>query len=261
MFPPTGTESTGNTTRGSTFTTNLGVFHLQPAQMRLSIPPSSAKNNQKLHTRLLKHTKVDLGSSSYNKTANNIIDQFYQLQKTVHVRSQSTAQRALRFARAVRKTLITHQTCADREISEAEEFLGFLRAKRSMIEVQVADADEQIGVLREVLDMHKGVDYMCTDNEESAAPPSSSSSLGSDDLMDLVPTSDDHQAWTTAELTAVTDSPSIQSIRQKYIDELPAIASDNNSGAESDEGGSSEEELSEELSEEESGEEEPDDQE
>ena len=84
----------------------------------------------------------------------------------------------------------------------------FLRAKKSMIEVQVADEDEQIGVLQEVLDKHEVMDHITTNDDESEVPPSSSLSLNSDDIPMNLPTSDDH-VWTTAKFTTHTNSPSI----------------------------------------------------
>lgn len=84
----------------------------------------------------------------------------------------------------------------------------------------MVDAEEQIGVLREVLDQHQMSEHTLTDGEEPVAPPSSSSSLGSDDFMEHHASSD-HHGWTKAELTAVPDSPSIQSKRKHYMDDLP----------------------------------------
>lgn len=84
----------------------------------------------------------------------------------------------------------------------------------------MVDAEEQIGVLREVLDQHQMSEHTLTDGEEPVAPPSSSSSLGSDDFMEHHASSD-HRGWTKAELTAVPDSPSIQSKRKHYMDDLP----------------------------------------
>lgn len=118
-----------------------------------------------------------------------------------------------------------------------------------MIDVRVADADEQIGVLREVVDHHQLVD-----KEEPIGPPSSSSSLGSDDLMEL-DLSSDHPVWTTAELTAVPDSPSIQSKRKQWMDEFIEEGLRNRTACEKSEevdDGVSNEELSEDESDEES---------
>lgn len=114
--------------------------------------------------------------------------------------------------------MLAQQSCADKEILEIEEYLGFLRAKRSVIETRVAEADEQIGVMQEVLDQHQFSESSNSSDDELELP-ASSSSLGSDDCIEA-PTSDDHAAWNTCDLTAVTDSPSIRSQRQKLMDGL-----------------------------------------
>ena len=50
---------------------------------------------------------------------------------------------SIRFSCTIRKISCS----AGMEISEAEDYLEFLRAKKSKIELQVMDTEEQIGVL------------------------------------------------------------------------------------------------------------------
>lgn len=144
-----------------------------------------------------------------------------KIHKTIHIHSCSTAQRALRFSRAVRQTLLSQQHTADLEITEIEEYLGFLRSNRLVIETRVAEAEEQIGVIREVVDQHRvfGPGGSTTDIDEPSFPTSSSSSFGSDDHTEP-PSSDDQASWNKGELTAVPDLPSIKSQRQKFMDDL-----------------------------------------
>ena len=103
------------------------------------------------------------------------------------------------------------------EINETEEYLGFLRVKKSMIEVQAEDAEEQIGVLHNVLDKYQNPEHGFSDSNKPA--PSSSSSLDSDNIMDFH-TLPYHHAWMKVKhLATVTDSPSIQLKWQKYMDD------------------------------------------
>lgn len=89
------------------------------------------------------------------------------------------------------------------EIIETEEYLGFLRAKRLMIETRVAEADEQIGVLCEVMDQHQIPDILTSVDDEPSLPPSSSS-LGSDGHTELL-ASDDYAALSTVESGPAAD--------------------------------------------------------
>lgn len=98
------------------------------------------------------------------------------------------------------------------EIIETEEYLGFLRAKRSMIETRVAEADEQIGVLREVMDQHQISENLISVDDEASLPPSSSS-LESDNYNEL-PTSDDYAVSNAAESGAASNTRSTGSQHQ-----------------------------------------------
>ena len=134
-----------------------------------------------------------------------------QIIKTIHVHSQSTAQRALHFSHAVRQTLLVQQCSAKTEIVEMEEYLGFLRAKMALIEAQVAEADEQIGVIWEVLDQHQISEGSLFRNDEPNIS-ASSSSVESDDYSEPL-TSDDSVLWNTGDLTAFTTDSLSQGLK------------------------------------------------
>ena len=77
-----------------------------------------------------------------------------QLQKHIHLNSQTTVQRPLGFSQAVRASLVSQQQLVEDEINEVEEYLGLLRAKKATIELCVGEADQQIGIICEVMNDH-----------------------------------------------------------------------------------------------------------
>lgn len=158
-----------------------------------------------------------------------------QIHKTIHVHSRSTAERALRFSRAVRRTLISQQGSADLEITETEEYLGFLRAKKALIEIRVTEADEQIGVVREILDQNRLSEVLLSDDGDDGQTFSASSSSGVDTSTEP-PSSEDPTGWPAESFISCNlDSPSIRSKRQKVMEGLMEQNGDRWDGPLSDE--------------------------
>ena len=93
-----------------------------------------------------------------------------QLQKCIHLNSQTTVQRALGFSRAVCASLVSQQQLAEDEINEVEEYVGLLRAKKATIELRVGEADQQIGVICEVMNDHGISDISASRSNEDLAP-------------------------------------------------------------------------------------------
>ena len=92
-----------------------------------------------------------------------------QLQKCIHLNSQTTVWRALGFSQAVCASLVSQQQLAVDEINKVVEYHGLLRAKKAMIELRVGEADQQIGIIHEVMNDHgiSGISASCS-NEDLA---------------------------------------------------------------------------------------------
>jgi hypothetical protein len=103
----------------------------------------------------------------------SICSDINQLQRMVSARSASSARRALSFARAVRNTLQAKDDYTTMCITEAEEYLGLLREKKTSIKSQLAEAHEQIVLVKEVLDSDGISEISCSDDEDSMSSASS----------------------------------------------------------------------------------------
>lgn len=66
----------------------------------------------------------------------------------------------------MRNTLHAQEELEAMRINEAEEYLGLLRAKMAITQVQVAEADEQIGIVRELLNSDGIPEVSLSDDED-----------------------------------------------------------------------------------------------
>jgi len=103
----------------------------------------------------------------------SICSDINQLQRMVSARSASSARQALSFARAVHNTLQAKDDYTTMCITEAEEYLGLLREKKTSIKSQLAEAHEQIVLVKEVLDSDGISEISCSDDEDSMSSASS----------------------------------------------------------------------------------------
>ena len=105
----------------------------------------------------------------------------------------------LTFARAVRATLLAEEDMASKKIDEMEVYLGLLRAKKTMIQIQVSEADEQLGMVKEALDSDGIAEVSQSDDEGdsvASSPPHSSDFVSLD--LDSESKSD-HQSTGTSD--------------------------------------------------------------
>jgi hypothetical protein len=73
----------------------------------------------------------------------------------------------------VRNTLQAKDDYTTMCITEAEEYLGLLREKKTSIKSQLAEAHEQIVLVKEVLDSDGISEISCSDNEDLMSSASS----------------------------------------------------------------------------------------
>lgn len=84
----------------------------------------------------------------------------------------------------MRATLQAKENHASKHIDEMEEYLGLLRAKRTMIQLQVSEAEEQVGMVLEALNSNGIAEVSLSDDEYPSAsfPPRFSDHICPEDL-------------------------------------------------------------------------------